>query len=88
MRVWTCIGAMNIIVDLQLEGVTHWIGCQFAHAMSAKFKAFSFLTIYSVVVLSGGGHQHLLAHQCSQCEKNCMHMKCEVKHNGDMQLLP
>ena len=45
---------MNIIVDLQLEGVTHWIGCQFAHAMSAKFKAFSFLTIYSVVVLSGG----------------------------------
>ena len=31
-----------------------------------------------------GEHQHRLAHQCSPCEKNSTHMKCEVKHNGDM----
>ena len=31
-----------------------------------------------------GEHQHRLAHQCSPCEKISTHMKCEVKHNGDM----
>ena len=30
-----------------------------------------------------GEHQHRLAHQCSPCEK-IVHMKCEVKHHGDM----
>ena len=30
-----------------------------------------------------GEHQHRLAHQCS-CEKISTHMKCEVKHNGDV----
>jgi len=57
---------MNTIVDLQLEGVIHWIGCQFAHAMSAKFKAFSFLTInlFRCCVKWGGTNTcwHINAH--------------------------
>ena len=31
-----------------------------------------------------GERQYWLAHQCSPCEKNCTHMKCEVKCNGEM----
>ena len=47
-----------------------WPNKILSYTIVASFKIFQKL----------GEHQHWLAHQCSPCE----HMKCEVKHNGDM----